>query len=476
MALIKQLLFLLMLCFACRPIAGAPPHGDTHPAVDLVAEDSSARPPNILVFVADDAGWKDFGAYGNEVVHTPSIDALARSGIRFNHAVLTSSQCSPSRISMLTGKYPHQTGAEDLHMPIPKGQTFVTTLLHDAGYVTGHNSKTHFGPNGDAQFDWYSPALEDFSQFLDFSADRSFFFWVGFNDPHRPYYRDSVTTWHQPNAVSVPAHLVDTQETRADLADYYDEISRMDSVIGSYMDELEQRRLVEKTVVVFLSDNGAPFPREKGTLYDAGVRTPLIVAWPDSVAPGFVVNDLVSSIDLAPTFLDLAGLPADNAMAGSSLVPAMFFQKKPTREFAFSERNWHNCDEHMRSVTSQRYKLIENAYVELPHCSPSDITRSPSWQALADRRDADTLTPVQRLLFQVPRARYELYDLELDPNEYRNVAGNPDYAQVLNDLVNELERWKAATNDFPPERRRRGDNTDRVTGAKFTQSIPEMIE
>ena len=217
------------------------------PAQSGSAPDSAER-PNILVFVADDAGWRDFGAYGNDVVRTPTVDRLAATGLTFERAFLTTPQCSPSRISMLTGKYPHATGAEDLHMPLPEHETILPTYLRrEAGYLTGIMRKRHLGAPGNEQFDWYDPAEgHDYGAFATFvdraqTSDRPFFMWVGFHDPHRPYADSSIARPHDPARVRVPPYLADTPATRADLARYYDEITRMDRNIGTFLDKLERR-------------------------------------------------------------------------------------------------------------------------------------------------------------------------------------------------------------------------------------------
>ena len=247
------------------------------------AEETTPAPPNIVVFLADDVSLGDFGCYGNAGIRTPNIDALAKAGMRCRNAFLTTSSCSPTRISVLTGKYPHATGAEDLHMPLPDDQTFVSTRLHEQkGYVTGHMLKTHYGPNGNKQFQWYGKNVEEFPAFLDQAEGKPFFLWVGFHDAHRPYKKGAVEPPHNPSDVTVPPFLADTPETRADLALYYDEISRMDGHIGQMVAELKRRNLFDKTLIVFFADNGMPFPRAKGTLYDSGIATPLIVTWPGS--------------------------------------------------------------------------------------------------------------------------------------------------------------------------------------------------
>lgn len=435
------------------------------------------EPPNFLVFVADDAGARHFGCYGNRSIRTPNIDRLSEEGLTCDKAMLTTPQCSPSRISLLTGKYPHTTRAEDLHMPLPAGHTTVAGYLRDAGYVTGHMQKRHEGPHSDRQFDWYDPGLEKFPDLLDAAGSRPFFLWVAFDDPHRPYQDGTIARPHEPEAVEVPPYMADTAETRADLARYYDEIGRMDEAVGRFMDVLRRRALERQTLVIFLSDNGAPFPREKGTVYDAGVRTPLIFRWPGVVPVGRRHGGLMSVIDLAPTLLELAGVGTAMDLQGQSFAAGL---RDPgalrSRSAAFSERNWHDSDEHIRSVRTGRYRLVHNAYVELPFGSPADVSASPSWRALYERKQANRLTGAQSLLFQSPRPEIEFYDIDRDPFEIDNLAPRPEYQPAIAEHFALLQEWRKATHDFPPERRRRAGYVDRVTGVLYSLNVPPMID
>jgi N-sulfoglucosamine sulfohydrolase len=439
--------------------------------------EDSAR-PNILVLVADDLGWRGIGAYGNAAVKTPNIDGLARSGLRVAHAFGTSPQCSPSRISTLTGKYSHATRTEDLHTPLLEGERILPSYLQTQGYFTGLVGKKHIGPAAEQQFQWYSTNLVDvLPTFLDSAGSRPFFLWVGFHDPHRPYIRGDAPQRHSPSRVAVPPHLADTPETRADLARYYDEIARMDNRIGRMLAELERRKLQENTLVLFFSDNGAPFPREKGTLYDAGTRTPLILSWPGTIPARSVYRGgLVSLIDVAPTLLELAGATAPQSLQGRSFRAMLTSPDTAAgRTYVFSERNWHDCDEHQRSVRTRRFKLIRtDAYTELPLCVAADIGASPSFRALRARARAHQLTPAQQRLFEAPRARVELYDLERDPWELHNVAGDRRYTKQLQELTSVLQDWMENSDDFPAVFRVRDDATDRVTGVPFSSKIPPL--
>lgn len=285
--------------------------------------------------------------------------------------------------------------------------------------------------------------------------------------PHRPYLNEPIQKRHDPDDISPAPWLVDAPDTRRDLANYYDEIARMDGVIGDMLAELERRNKRRDTLVIFISDNGAPFPREKGTLYDAGVRTPFVANWPGVIPAGVRHGGVMSVIDLAPTCLDAAGLAVPALMHGDSILQGLKSPDRLARDDAFSQRNWHNCDEHMRSIRTERYKLITNAYTDLPHGTAADIGESMAFKDLLAAKAAGRLTKVQSLLFAAPRPAVELYDIQADPYELTNIADDPDNAQIKSELHDRLEAWRSDTGDFPPSRRRRADNTDRITGEKF---------
>ena len=412
-----------------------------HPLIILADENRTERSePNFLILIADDAGM-DFGCYGNSFIRTPNIDKLAESGLRCDKTFLTSPQCSPSRISILSGQYPHTTRTEDLHTVLPEGVAFITSYLREKGYFNGHNGKTHWGPNGDKQFDWYSQQFNDFDKFLESAKNKPFFFWTGFHDPHRSYQPGAISKPHNPQEVKVRAHLIDDEKTRKDIALYYDEIGRMDSVIGAYIEILKKEKLLKDTYIIFFSDNGAPFPREKGTLYDAGIQTPFIISGPE-VPKGEIYDGLMSIIDLAPTILELAEIEKPDQMPGISFTPLLMGNFTLAPEYIFSERNWHDCDEHMRSIRTDQYKLILNAYTELPHGTAADLSNSLSWFSLLKTKDEGKLTDEQLLIFEVPRPAVELYDLINDPNEWKNLAKDNEYQEVINSLKQYIpENW-----------------------------------
>lgn len=443
--------------------------------------------PNIVVFIADDAGM-DYGCYGNKNISTPNIDKLAKNGMLFQKAFLTSPQSSPSRTSMMTGMFAHTIGTQDLHTGIDGETKMMPYYFKQAGYNTACMLKTHWGPNGDKQFDQiikggYLPdqgplnkeLFVNYSHFLDETKDAPFFLWVGFIDPHRPYNRNKCEQVNSPDKVTVPPYLVDAPDTRRDLADYYNEISRMDGDMGKMIAELEKRGLMENTIVVFLSDNGMPFPRAKGTLYDSGIQTPLVFMWNHKIKPGTKhSNGLVSTIDLAPTLLDLAGIEIPGHMYGSGFKELLFDNFKRGSEFVFSERNWHDTDEYIRSVRSEKYKLIYNAYYELPHGTSMDLSTSLSWYDLKKEQREGRLKKEQNQVFQCPRAMVEIYDLETDPNELDNVADKAEYREPGRKLADRMVEWQKKTNDDPWWKNRRGDQNDRITGFPLFMTRPPL--
>lgn len=433
--------------------------------------------PNIVVFIADDAGM-DFGCYGNKNIKTPNIDKLAAQGVRFEKAYLTSPQSSPSRTSMMTGMFAHTIGTEDLHDPIDAETRMMPSYFREAGYFTGSMLKTHWGPNGDRQFDrmikgGYLPnqgdlskeAFENYKSFIEESGDRPFFLWVGFIDAHRPYNRDVCPQVNSPVSIDVPPFLVDGEDTRRDLADYYDEITRLDSHVGKMLDVLEEQGKLDNTIVVFLSDNGRPFPRCKGSLYDSGIQTPLIFMWKGQFPAGKVhSNGLVSTIDLAATLLHFADVEMDTCVYSRSFHELLYEPTKRGREYVFAERNWHDTDEYIRCVRSERFKLIFNAYYELPHGTASDLSTSLSWYELKCEQREGSLSQNQRQIFTAPRPMVEIYDLEKDPDELVNVADRLEYLEEGQRLGVKLVEWQKVTKDHPWWKRRRPDQNDRITG------------
>ncbi|MCO8124271.1 sulfatase [Stieleria sp. TO1_6] len=434
--------------------------------------------------------WDDCGAYGHPAIRTPNIDRLADQGLRFNHAYLTTNSCSPSRSSILTGKYPHNTGAEQLHWPLPADSQTFAGQLKQAGYYTAAAGKWHLGDAVRDHFDRIyeastagfvlpsgtdgAPArmiaaqpsgCEDWERALDERPrDKPFFMWLASLDPHREYTDGALDPPHTRADVIVPPHLPDTADVREDLRLYYDEIGRLDQYVGKVMKKLDQQQVSQNTMVLFISDNGRPFPRDKTTLYDGGIRTPWIVRWPGRVAVG-QTDSLVSAVDIAATCLELAGVNESSTMTteGHSFLPILKDPSVMIRPFAFAEDHWHDYEDHARCVVNQRFKLIRNDYFDLPPTPSADAGRGLSWQDMLRLQKAGELTAEQQACFLAPRAKWELYDLQHDPGELNNRINDPAFESVKQRLAKALDRWTAMTNDYVPSRRT-PDEFDRETG------------
>lgn len=414
---------------------------------------------HFVVFLADDQGEGDLGCYGHPVLRTPHIDRLAREGVRFDRAFLAISSCSPSRASLLTGRYPHNTGAPDLHQPLPADQKTVARYLRRAGYHCMAVGKWHLGDAERVHWDRIAecPGAETAETALRLLEERPrgkpFFFWVASVDPHRPYGEEDVPVRYDPGQVRVPAYLPDHPDIRKEIARYYEEISRFDAHVGRILEALEREGELDRTFVAYLSDNGMPFPRAKTTLYDSGIRTPLLVRYPPLVRPGEVRRGLVSGVDLAPTILELAGITPDS-MQGRSLVPILASADAPGREAVFAEANWHDYAQFSRAVRTERFLLVRNYYWDKPLWNSVDSIHSPTWRALLELERAGRLTPAQRFLFVEPRPFEELYDLGEDPASLVNVADDPRFREELYRLRTLLDNWRVETADTMPAVRR----------------------
>ena len=323
------------------------------------------------------------------------------------------------------GKYPHNTGAEQLHWSIPEGSHTFVQRLKTKGYYTAAAGKWHMGPHIRQHFDTVREANTAGFQLPSGSGkqsetmiapepsgcehwvsmlqnrpkDQPFFMWFAALDPHRGYEEEILDEPHQVSDVVVPPHLPDLAEVREDLRMYYDEIGRLDAYVGKVVDELKAQEVEEQTLILFISDNGRPFPRDKTTLYEGGIKTPWIVKWPDQVAAGSISESLVSTIDIAPTFLELAGASPNQEYEGTSFLPVLTKPELEPRKFVFGEKHWHDFEDHGRAIISQEWKLIHNTYNELPGTPPADALRSPTFQIMLQLKQENKLTESSVCLF-----------------------------------------------------------------------------
>lgn len=415
--------------------------------------------PNFIIIIGDDIGWNDLGCYGNPTVKSPNIDILATEGIKFTNAYLTASSCSPSRCSIMAGRYPHNTGAAELHTPLPVGMPTLSVELKKSGYYTASAGKWHMGPSPKTDFDLVvekDNGTGGENQWLRVMKERPknqpFFFWFASHDAHRPWQADSFATPHDPARSVIPPYLVDAQGTRQDLASYYNEIQRLDYYVGEVKKELKTQGVLDNTLIIVMSDNGRPFPRSKTRVYDSGMKTPFVISWPEGKkGRGLESNSLISVIDIAPTFLELAGVDIGPTFQGISFAKLMKNPSSEHRQYVFSEHNWHDYEAHERMVRTKHFLYVVNNRPLFSNQGPADSNTSPSYGDLKDVRDEGKLNAAQADVFAMPRAHEELFDCLQDPQQLSNVASNEKYVNELNDLRSIMKRWILETGDDIPD-------------------------
>jgi len=342
-------------------------------------------------------------------------------------------------------------------------------LLRDAGYYTVQSGKSHFGTDSDifngaavAAFDVGGDGARDdlsggrggenqwIARLRGRPMEKPFLMWFASHDAHRAWDADSFTGINRPEDVRVPPYLVDTPETRIDLAHYYDEITRLDYFVGEVVRELARQKVLDHTVVIVMADNGRPFPHSKTQLYEDSSKPPLVIRWPAGIPRPAQVESLVSSIDIAPTILELAGLPKPETFQGVSMVPVLRDPRATVRDFVFAEHNWHNFQAHVRMVRLGNSVYLRNAWPELPQPGAADTFYNPSADALKAAHSRGQLTALQANVFLQPRPAEEFFDLATDPAQEKNLAGSPTPPADLIKLRAVLTRWTNETGDTVP--------------------------
>jgi len=415
-----------------------------------------AQQPNFIIILTDDISWNDLGCYGNEFAKTPNIDQLAAEGLQFNNAYLTASSCSPSRTSMISGRYPHNTGSCELHTPLPDDQVVFPEYLKNAGYYTVLSGKNHMGDAVNKGFDLISKGRgpgkeEDWLEILkERPKDKPFFFWFASADAHRPWQTDENTSKYDPNDMKIPPFLIDGPKTRQDFANYMHEVSRTDTYTGVLRKELQRQGIEGDTYFIYMSDNGRPFPRCKTRLYDSGIKTPFLIARPGFIKPG-ITNSLISSIDIAPTVLELAGIKKEERIQGVSFTSILNFPMEKTRDYVFAEHNWHVHQAHERMVRWKNWVFIRNAFPERQIMCVEASDAYPAGKELWETEKKGLLNSNQKDIFLIPRPAIELYNLEKDPDQLHNIAFETEHKDIINYLTDILDQWSDQTGDTIPE-------------------------
>lgn len=444
--------------------------------------------PNFLLVLTDNQSWLHCGAMGDPIVKTPGFDSVATSGVLFRYAFAPSPSCTPSRSALLTGQDMWRLGeAGVLHGGFPAELPVFTDLLRDAGYLVGYTGKgwgpgrwnSHgriVDPVGTA-FNKHTVAgtasgiasLDYAKNFEDFLASRGkgqpFFFWFGAREPHRPFPRGlGLQQSKKLSDVPLPAFLPDVETIRSDFLDYYVEIEWLDQHIERMIHYLKQIDEYDNTFIVITSDNGIQMPRGITTLYDYGVRVPLAMAWGKRIRYGDVMDAVVNLIDLAPTFLEVAGIEIPPAMTGRSLMGLLWGKDEGTLyDFTVTGIERHTLCRPgglpypSRAIRTHEFLYIRNYepdrwpagapdYKSIPQGYYGDVDRSPTKTWMLEHAENPNVGDVFTLCFG-KRPGEELYHVPTDPDQIHNLAQNPAYQEAKAQLAIKLDAYLKKTQD-----------------------------
>jgi arylsulfatase A-like enzyme len=446
---------------------------------------SSAKQPNILFCLADDWSWPHVSIAGDKVVKTPTFDRVAREGVLFEKAFVSSPSCTPSRGAILTGQW-HWRLEEggNLWSTLPAKFDVYPDLLEAAGYHVGYTRKG-WGPGynepGGRTRNPAGPRYKNFTEFMNVRPqDKPFCFWFGSTDPHRTYtWQSGIKSGMKLKDVEVPACFPDSPEVRTDICDYYWEIQRFDTEVGELLKSLEEKGELDNTLVVISGDNGMPFPRCKSNLYDLGTNVPLAVRWPSAVKGGRVVEDFISLSDLAPTFLEVAGLKPTKDMTARSFLNILTSGKSGRvdrkRKQVLTGKERHVPSQQtgaagypMRAIRTHDFLYIRNfkpnrwpsghakgykqpteIVISKPrgtHYGYADVDAAPTKSYMIKYQNEPQVDKLFKLAFG-KRPAEELYDLRKDPDQLNNVADKPEYAMIKSSLAADLLTELKSTKD-----------------------------
>ncbi len=412
--------------------------------------------PGILIFIADDLNRDSLPCYGNPDAVTPHIDRLAAEGWRFNNAYTSTAMCAPTRAQLYTGLFPVRNGAWPNHSRVRQG---ITSMVHDLkalGYRVGINGKRHFKPAASFPFEdvgGNSFNAEAIKKFMHRDRDQPFCLVVASHSPHVPWTEGDPSLFKE-DSLSIPPYWLDTPAMRQALTRYYAELHDLDRELGLCLDFLEESGLSQNTLVIFSTEQGAQIPGGKWTCYENGLKIGLLMRWPSRLRAGQGIDAWVHHVDIRPTLVELAGGEADPDLDGESLVPLLDGRTDHHRSVIYGVHTQLGAigsptDGYpVRSIRSGPYKLILNLNHHAEY-SNALTTRAgegfwQSWLNAASEGDPRASRLVSRYLHRPPM---ELYHLTNDPHELDNLAGDPLYRGLRDDLSRSLLQWMESQGD-----------------------------
>ena len=402
-----------------------------------MAMTAQTEKPNILVVVCEDIS-NYLHCYGDPVAISPNIDRFAERGIRHANMFTTVGVSSPSRYSLITGRYSTEDGANFMRVAYfdssfevvpPTGVKCYTEFMREAGYYCTNNSKTDYQFNTPiAAWDessnrahWRNaPDDQPFFAIFNLMTTHESQIWSKTNDPLEV----------DPQKIPIPPYYPDVPEVRHDLAVMYSNITRMDREFQEFLDELNNSSRKDNTIVIFYSDNGGPIPRGKREIMDSGSQVPFIIAFPDGRNAGTVNDELNMFIDIPATILSLAGIQIPSYFHGQAMYGS---QKAQPRKYVFGATDrFDEQVEKRASIRDDRFLYIYNYMPRQSVYRPNSFRRAmPMMRKMEEMRDQGLLDPIQMLWFASPTSAEALYDCQEDPHNINNLADDPRYAEKL---------------------------------------------
>ena len=401
--------------------------------------------PNIIKIVCHDIG-RHLGCYGLKSVNSKAIDALARNGILFKNSFATSPGCSPSRAAIATGMYPHNTGVLGLahahfgwsldkkinHIAKYFSKNGYNSILFGLQHVTYYEKKLGFNkifPERPAD-----EVIKNITKNIDNKIfKKPFYAEINFFEPHRPFDYGGVKP-DKSKGVYIPKYIPNNLYSQKEFAEMQGAIKKMDDSVLKIINLLKKNNLYKNTIIVFTTDHGIPFPRAKGTLYDAGIETCLIISYPKLNFKNKKFNELITNIDILPTLLDFAKIKIPKEIQGKSFYPLILNKKYSENNEIFAEKNYHDLFDPIRCIRNKNFKLIINFDSDKIIRVPGDIMMGGTYKTMLDQ----TINV---------RERFELYDIKIDKFERKNLANNKKYKGIKQTLLRKIVKWMKITKD-----------------------------
>ena len=432
----------------------------------------SSKKPNIVVYLSDDHGWEYLGCYGNTHIQTPYLDSLAEDGIRLTHAFTPTPTCAPSRSTLYTGLYPARHGAMGNHTECHSYLTALPNTLRELGYRVAIAGKTHVKPETLFDFEYIggflpkraehnrkyraegldtAPVERFLSNHRQENPNQPICLILGDSNPHVTWEPNKI---YDPDTLPLPPYIADTPIARNALANYYQDITTMDTRIGKVDKMLETHGYSDDTLFIYTTDHGSEWPHCKWTLYDTGIRLPFLAKWHGEIPADTVSDAMVSHIDFLPTLIDIAGGELQDSLDGRSFKNILLGQQAAFRDKIYGT---HTRDGNMnvfpqRCIRNNRYKYILNLMPEnrwTTHFTEVEgipESHAEVWKSWVEKAKMDSQTS-QLIYLTQHHPVEELYDVAADPYEFNNLAFNMDMRPTLEKMRVDIRDWMHSQND-----------------------------